>query len=114
MRSVCGQVLWATSQTRPDSSFEGCQISNYGNDPKVKTIIEANKTVRKLKTDQLKIMFPNLGDPKQIKVVVYGDGSHAALPSGASQGGNIIFLASQNGEAAPVSWKSKRLDRVTK
>ena len=49
-----------------------------------------------------------------IKVVVYGDGSHAALQSGASQGGNIVFLAGNNGRSAPVSWQSKRLDRVTK
>ena len=49
-----------------------------------------------------------------MKVVVYGDGSHSSLPSGASQGGNIVFLVGENGKAAPVSWKSKRLDRVTK
>ena len=33
--------------------------------------------------------------------------------SGASQGGNIVFLTGE-GRAAPVTWKSKRLDRVTK
>ena len=114
LRSVCGQVLWATSQTRPDSAFEGCQISNYGHEATVKAIIEANKTIRKLKSEQLRIMYPSLGDPAQMKVVVYGDGSHASLPSGASQGGNIVFLVGENGKAAPVSWKSKRLDRVTK
>ena len=80
----------------------------------VKAIIEANKTVRKLKSEQLRIMYPSLGDPVQMKVVVYGDGSHSSLPSGASQGGNIVFLVGENGKAAPVSWKSKRLDRVTK
>ena len=113
LRSVCGQVLWVTSQTRPDSAFNGCIISNYGNDPKVKCLLEANKTVKKLKSDQLKIVYPNLGEPTEMKVVIYGDGSHASLMSGASQGGNIVFLTGE-GRAAPVTWKSKRLDRVTK
>ena len=30
LRSLCGQVLWVTSQTRPDAAFEGCQICNVG------------------------------------------------------------------------------------
>ena len=114
LRSICGQVLWVTSQTRPDSSFNGCLISNYGNDPKVKCLLEANKTVKKLKSDQLKIVYPNLGEPEKMRVVVYGDGSHASLMSGASQGGNIVFLTGESRRAAPVTWKSKRLDRVTK
>ena len=113
LRSVCGQILWATSQTRPDAAFDGCQVSNSGNDPTVKSLIDANKTIRRLKNDNLKIVYPSLGNPKDIKVVAYGDGSHAALQSGASQGGNIVYLAG-NGRAAPVSWQSKRLDRVTK
>ncbi len=112
LKSICGQVLWATSQTRPDGAFDGCYISNYG-EPKVKGLIEANKAVRKLKTDQLKIVYPDLGEPENMKVVVYGDGSHASLPSGASQGGNLVFLTG-NDRAAPITWKSKRLDRITK
>ena len=114
LRSICGQVLWVTSQTRPDSAFNGCIISNSGNDPKVKSLVEANRTVRKLKSDHLKIVYPCLGKPEKMKVVVYGDGSHASLPSGASQGGSISFLVGENGKAAPISWKSKRLDRITK
>ena len=29
LRSLCGQLLWVTSQTRPDVSFQGCMLSNY-------------------------------------------------------------------------------------
>ena len=48
-----------------------------------------------------------------MKVVVYEDGSHGSLPSGASQGANIVFLTG-NGRSAPVTWQSKKLDQVTK
>ena len=79
----------------------------------VRSLIEANRVIRKLKNDKLKVNFPCLGDPKTIKVVVYGDGSHGSLPRGASQGANIVFLTG-NGRSAPVTWQSKKLDRVTK
>ena len=41
------------------------------------------------------------------------DGSHASLPSGALQGVSITFITG-NGQAGPVAWESKKLDRVTK
>ena len=113
LRSVSGQLLWTTSQTRPDLAFQSCIISNYGAAATVKSLSEANKAIRKLKNDSMKMCFPGLGNPNYMKIVAYGDGSHASLPSGASQGANIVFLAG-NGRAAPVTWKSKKLDRITK
>ena len=44
---------------------------------------------------------------------MYGDATHASLPSGASQGALIVFLCG-NERAAPITWKSKKLERVTK
>ena len=75
-----------------------------------RSLIEVNKVIRKLKNDKLKVNFPCLGDPKTMKVVVYGDGSHGSLR--ASQGANIVFLTG-NGRS-PITWQSKKLDRVTK
>ena len=57
--------------------------------------------------------YPNLGPIDQLEVVTYADAAHANLPSGASQGGMIIFLAG-NGKIAPITWHSKKLDRVAK
>ena len=48
LRSISGQLLWATSQTKPDVAFEGCQVGNYGKHPTVRNILEANKAVQKL------------------------------------------------------------------
>ena len=46
-------------------------------------------------------------------MVVYADGSHAALPSGGSHGASIVFLEG-DGRSAPITWKSKRIERITK
>lgn len=113
LRSVCGQLLWVTSQTRPDVSFEGCILSNYGKSGTVKSLVEANKAIKCLKSKEVQLVFPGLGNPDQLKVVAYGDGSHNSLPNGDSQGGHIVFIQG-NERAAPISWKSKKLDRVTK
>ena len=72
------------------------------------SLIEANKVIKKLKNDKLKVNFPCLGDPKAMKVAVYGDGSHGSLPSSASQGASTVFLTG-NGRSAPVTWQSKNL-----
>ena len=43
--SISGQLLWATSQTRPDVAFEGCQVGNYGKHSTVRNVLEANKAI---------------------------------------------------------------------
>ena len=113
LRSISGQLLWATTQTRPDSAIDACTVANYGKTPTVKNILVANKAITKIKSFDSKLVLPNLGEPEQMEVIAYTDASHASLPSGASQGACIVF-ASGNGRAAPIQWQSKKLPRVSK
>ena len=69
--------------------------------------------VKKLKGNKLCLSFPGIGDPETTKVFVYTDATHASLPSGASQGALIVFLAGKS-RIAPIMWQSKKLNRVTK
>ena len=114
LKSTAGKIQWATSQTRPEMAYHTCQVSNSGKNPCVKLLNDANKTVRKLKLESTELTYPPLGNTQKLTVVVYADGSHASLPSGGSQGGCIVFLVGDNGNAAPIAWRSKRIDRVTK
>ena len=107
-------MVWVSSYTRPDLSFETCVMSNMGKHPTVKMVNEANKAVKKLKSKSVSISFPNLGKPEDIEIQVYSDATHASLSDGASQGGFIIILMGGNGKSVPVSWQSKRLHRITK
>ena len=110
LRSLSGQMLWVTNQTRPDAGFETCMMSNAGKTPIVKQLKEANKAVRKLKnSNDVKIKIPNLG----LTVVVHGNANHANLADGSSQGAFIVFVCG-NGRMTPILWKSKKLRRVTK
>ena len=115
LRSLGGQLLWASTQTRPDLSFLACQLANVGRNPTVKQLHEANKAVRKMKNDKVEIKYPKLnGSPHNLKVICFSDASYAALDGGASQGGHIVFLSDGNENVAPILWSSKKLDRITK
>ena len=63
MRRLSGQMNWVASQTRPNVSYVVCQISNIGKHPKVKMLIEANKSLTKLKSKDITISFSNIGNP---------------------------------------------------
>ena len=60
-------------------------------------------------------MFPDLGDPKSLKLVAFSDASHANLPDGfSSAGGYIIFLVGENEKCCPLAWEAKKIRRVVK
>ena len=89
-------------------------MSNAGKHPTVKTIHEANKAVRKLKSKRVDLKFPNLGNPSKLKVISYSDVTYASLADGSFQGAIIVLLKGENNFVAPISWQSKKLNRVTK
>ena len=84
LKAAAGKLLWAVSQTRPDMAFQTCQVTNAGSHPTVKTLLETNKAIRKMRNEQLEILYPPLGDSEKVEVVVYSDGSHDVLPNGNS------------------------------
>ena len=114
LRRLSGQMLWVTSQTRPDLSYETCVISNVGKNPKVALLFEANKALSKLKKDRVKLQFPDLGVTKNLSVAVFSDATYASMEDGSSQGGHIVFLKGVDNRVVPIGWQSKRLNRVTK
>jgi hypothetical protein len=113
LKGASGKLLWVSSNTRPDIAYDSCVISNYGKTPTVKNLLAANKGIDKLKKSQLKLVFPDLGNPDLWKINVYCDAAHANLPNGGSQGGFLVFIEG-NERLSPLVWRSKKLDRVTK
>ena len=58
-------------------------VNSTAKNSKVKNLLEASKTVKKLQLSTLRLIYPDLGNPEYLKVIVYGDAIHASLPSGA-------------------------------
>ena len=51
---------------------------------------------------------------KKAKIVAYSDASFASLPEGKSQGACVVFLVGGNGNAVPLSLRSRRVKWVVK
>ena len=50
-RSKIGQILWTSRQSRPDVVFDACQLASKI-DGKVEHLTEANKVIRRIKSEQ--------------------------------------------------------------
>ena len=114
LKALGGQMLWVASQTRPDLSYETCVVTNVTQSSTVKTIHDANKAIIKMKAQTVDIRFPSLSEVSDIKIKAYTDATYASLDDGSSQGGHIVFLEGANKKAIPITWQSKKLNRVTK
>ena len=111
LKSKIGQLAWVAGQTRPDISFDICQASvNLTNESD--NIKRINKCIKRLKSENHVLKFVPVNF-KSARIVCFADASFANLQSGASQGGFIIFVESEN-RCFPLFWQSKKLKRVVK
>ena len=113
-RTVCGQLMWLSVQTRPDIAFDTCIINNNLRDPNVADINYANKVIKRLKQDNSYTLhfkaIPNFKD--SMKIICYSDAAYNNLPNNGSQCGFIIFLCSKDDAVRnPIAWKSVRIER---
>ena len=89
------------------------QLASKIKDGKVEHLMEANKVIRRIKSEQVDLKFHNLGSG-QLSLLVYTDASLGNLPDGGTQGGYIIFLANEKGKVIPICWNSKKIRRVVR
>ena len=115
LKGLIGQLQWVAKLTRPDIAFDTSQLSAKVKKATTDDVKRANKVVRKLKSELIAICIPNVGRVTEASLYVYCDSSFANVDSDCgSQGGFIIFLVGENGNAAPLIWASHKLKRVVK
>ena len=113
-RQLVGKLNWIASQSHPDIAFGVCMLSSTMKNPKIENVLAANKLLRKVKEQPLRINFPNLSDLGNIQLICFSDASLANLPSGRTSGGYIVFTAIPDGACCPIVWKSHTLKRVVR
>ena len=114
LKAIAGQINWIATQTKPDLAYDACEISTSVKNATVEDVIQANKVVRKAKSNTVRLRFRDLGDVKRAELISFSDASLGNLKDGASQGGHIIILVGKNGNYSPISWQSKKIRRVIK
>ena len=115
LRSAIGQLNWVATQTRPDLSYDVLELSMITNRATVDHLLQANKVIRKLKSEALQIKFPRLGELSNLKLILFNDASFANLPDGTSStGGRVVFLSGEGDKCCPISWSSTKIKRVVR
>ena len=104
-RKIVGQLLWVSSQTRPDIAYDACELSNTYRNAVGEDIQKINKAISKLKNNRLQLRFCKLEDLEHTKLVVFSDASYRNLPGGGSQGAFVIFLCNTYGNCSRCSRK---------
>lgn len=112
LRSAIGKLNWLATQTRPDLSYEVCELSTSLKNGTVELIMKANKAIKKAKYNTVFLHYPIL-DLDDITVRCFADASYGNLPDGGSQGGIYTEIVSGS-KSAPIEWQSKRLRRTPK
>ena len=82
--------------------FDTCILASTLKHGTVQTMHEANKVVKKPKSQG------HLGDDESLKLVA----SMGNLPDGGTQGGHLNVLMGKEGIFSPVCWQYKRIRRV--
>ena len=111
-RAAIGQLNWIAGMTRPDLSFDVCQLSSIVKQATIADMMYVNKVIKRAQMEPLSLAVPSL-DLSKVEVVAFADASYNNLPEGGSQGGNIIFLTDGN-KSAPLQWSSSRIRRVVR
>ena len=90
-RSIVGQLSWISTQTRPDVAFDICELSQLYSRANVGDLVRVNKTVQRVKTDPIKLMYHQLKN-LDCFLEFYADASFGNLADGGSQGGTSYFF----------------------
>ena len=114
LRSTIGQLNWVSTQTRPDITFDTCEVSVRLKDATIRDIIKVNKIIRKLKAEKVSLKFSDMGNLTPIKLVSFSDVSFCNPSEQSSQGGYIIFFRNIHCKSVPIAWQSKKIRRVVK
>lgn len=112
-RKNLGILGWVVQGTRPELSFSLLESSTNTKHATVGDLQQLIKIVRNAKDTETKILFPDLGDPRSWRIVVFTDASYANLNEGTgSCGGYVVFLVGVDNKVCPLSWRSNKIRRV--
>ena len=109
-----GMLNWLSTQTRPDISFDVCDLSSRISKANVEDIHILNKVIRKAKTYDVSLPFRRLSNLDRLIIECYSDASFGNLLNGGSQGGYVIYISDVYDVRNVVSWQSRRIKRVVK
>ena len=112
-RSLVSKLNILSMSARPDISFEVKVLTTkYGKAVKL-DLMKAIKVLEKVKRKTTKITIPDVGAIKDCVLVAYSDAATKKIDNAFSVAGHVIFLVNKKTNAAiPITWSSKKIERV--
>ena len=114
-RALVGSLNWCVQGTRPDLAFEQIELATKIKNAKVEDYLKAIKLLKRLKSTELTIMYPNMADLRKMEMLVYSDASFANLDQMGSAGAYMVFCRNvDTGRSCPIGWKANKVKRVVR
>ena len=112
-RSLVSKLNILSMSARPDISFEVKVLTTrYGKGTKL-DLMKAVKVLQKVKRKTTKITVPDMGEIKDCVIVAYSDAASKKIDNAFSVAGHVIFLVNKKtNSATPITWSSKKIERV--
>ena len=112
-RSLVSKLNILSMSARPDISFEVKVLTTrYGKGTKL-DLMKAVKVLQKVKRKTTKITVPDMGEIKDCVIVAYSDAATKKIDNAFSVAGHVIFLVNKKtNSATPITWSSKKIERV--
>ena len=71
LKSLAGKLNWVSTHSGPDTAYDVCQTNNSTEEATVKELVNANKALRKMKSEEVELIFPNLGDVNKVEFLCF-------------------------------------------
>ena len=112
-RQAVGQLGWVSSVSKPEAAFGYCCLSIVQSKPQIKDFHMHRKVVKELQSREWQLIIGAV-NMEDLRVCCFCDASFGSLTGGASQIGYIVFMYDGSGNAAPLTWVSKKAKRVAR
>ena len=112
-RSLVSKLNMLSMTARPDITFEVKMLTTkYGKALKLDLML-AVKLLKKVKRMLTQITVPDMGNLKDWILVAYSDAATKKVDNAFSVAGHVIFLVNAvTNNAVPLTWGSKKIERV--
>merc|ERR1712240_409151 len=106
-----GKISWLAQGTRPDLSYSSLNLAKKNNSATISDLRNVNRLVDKVKNEENKVIYGEIGGRETLQVVGIVDASFKNDEK--LIGGMMIVLANEDlTKANPLMWKAKQIERV--
>ncbi len=117
-RQLVGHINWAVQGSRPDLAFDFVDLSTKLKVATVDDFVRAQKCIQQLKSDSSvltnDLLFNDLGEKDQWKLLVFRDRSLTNLCGSGSVGAHLCMRSNDKGSVCVLNESASKIKRVVR